>query len=71
MTKVDIPMQSAKKEKLIAIPQREYAAFLQWQKKMRAEIKDADKAIAVAKNEKLNGKLKLAASFSTILKPAR
>ncbi|MDO8582533.1 MAG: hypothetical protein Q7R63_00865 [bacterium] len=70
MAKVNTPAKSIK-ERVIAVPQKEYAAFLQWQKKMRAEIKDVDEAITVAKNEKANGKLKLARSFSAILKPTR
>ena len=70
MAKVQTPLKSIK-EKTIAVPRKEYTAFLAWQKKMRAEIKDVDEAIAVAKNEKIQGKLKSAASFSAILKTAR
>lgn len=70
MAKMHISLKSTSKERTVAIPQREYAAFLSWQKKMRAEMKDADEAIIVAKNEKRAGKLKLAGSFSAILKPA-
>lgn len=71
MAKTHTPLKSIKKEQTITVPQREYAAFLKWQKKIRAEMKDADEAIAIAKNEKMRGKLKLADSFSAILKPAR
>jgi len=55
----------------ITVPRKEYTAFLQWQKKMRIEMKDVDEAVSVAKNEKIRGKLKLARSFAAILKPSR
>ena len=71
MAKTYTPVKINKKERTIAISRSEYAAFLQWQKKMRAEIKDADEAITIAKNEKMSGTLKVAHSFSAILKPAR
>ena len=71
MNKISAPAKSTKKETMIAIPRGEYAAFLQWQKKMRAEMKNVDETVAIAEYEKMNGKLKLAHSFSAILKPAR
>ena len=71
MNKVSAPAKSTKKETMIAISRGEYAAFLQWQKKMRTEIKDVDEAISIAEHEKKIGSLKLARRFSTILKPTR
>mgnify|MGYP001558990034 CR=1 FL=1 len=71
MFKTSTTVKSAKKERMISISHKEYTAFLQWQKKICTEMKDVDEAIAVAKNEKMRGKLKLAESFSAILKTVR
>lgn len=70
MAKANAPVQSLPK-KMIAVPRKEYVAFMRWQKKIRLEMKDADTAIAIAEHEKKSGNLKLARSFSAILKPAR
>lgn len=59
MTKILTSVKDPKREKMVSVPYREYAAFVEWQKKIRAEMQNTDKAIAIAKEDLWGGLFKL------------
>jgi len=68
MTAITIPKKLAQKGDLVIIPRKEYERFLKLQQRLGWEEKDTEEAINVFKKEKQLGKLKIAKSFSDILR---